>query len=96
MFDLGDLTVVGRWPGKMMKALAVISMHLHEAYDASEGAEPGHSKQSCLFSSLAVRDFLVAVGFKDATVRGCGLVVRAIDQGGTEAALARHRHPRRS
>jgi hypothetical protein len=84
IIPLGDMTVVGFWPGKMMKALAVIAAHLHPAYDASEGALPGNSKESCLFSSLAVRDFLVAIGFEDATVRACGLVMRADDPAGTE------------
>jgi hypothetical protein len=82
--QLGDMTVIGLWPGKMMKALAVVAVHLHPAYDASPDALPGNSKQSCLFSSLAVRDYLVAIGFKDATVRPCGLVMRANDKGGTE------------
>lgn len=84
MLELGDMTVVGRQPGKMMKALATIAAHLHPAYDASPDAEPGNSKQSCLFSSLAVRDFLVAIGFEDATVRGCGFVVRSSDMAGAE------------
>jgi hypothetical protein len=84
MIQLGDMTVVGRWPGKMMKALAVIAKCLHPAYDAAEGALPGNSKESCLFSSLAVRDYLVAIGFGRATVRPCGLVMRANDLAGTE------------
>jgi hypothetical protein len=84
MLELGDMTVVGRLPGKMMKALAVVAMHLHPAYDASDGALPGNSKESCLFSSLAVRDFLVEIGFSDATVRGCGFILRADDMTGAE------------
>lgn len=78
--ELGDMSVIGLWPAKMMKALATIAMHLHPAYDASDGAVPGNSKQSCLFSSLAVRDYLVAIGFEDATVRPCGLVMRSNDR----------------
>lgn len=83
-FQLGDLAVVDIWPGKMMKALAVIADRLHPAYDLVPGAMRGGSKATCLFSSLAVRDFLVAIGFEDATVRGCAVLLRAIDRVGKE------------
>lgn len=81
---LGDMHVVGVWPGKMMKALAAVAHTLHTAYDQQPDATPNQSKFTCLFSSLAVRDFLVAIGFSDATVRTCGLFVRAATKDGEE------------
>jgi hypothetical protein len=87
--QLGDMTVLAdftdlkRW-AKMLKALSVIAAHLHPAYDVSPDAIKGWSKQSCLFSSLAARDFLVEIGFNDTTVRPCGLVMRATDRDGAE------------
>lgn len=84
VLSFGDMTIVGRWPGKMIKALAVVAMHLHPTYDRQPDAQPGGSKERCLFASLAVRDFLVEIGFKDAAVRGCGLVMRSFDKARTE------------
>lgn len=78
------MTVLGRWPGKAMKAMAAIAMCAHPAYDACSGFPPGTSHDKCLFMSLAVRDFLVQIGFKDATVRGCALYIRADDKDGKE------------
>ena len=77
--QLGDLTVLGRWPGAVLKALAVVATHLHPSYDEQPKAAKGGSKDKCVFSSLVVRDFLVAIGFEDATVRGCGVVMAADD-----------------
>jgi hypothetical protein len=69
---LGDMLVVGDFKPKMFKALAVIADRLHPAYDAlPDRKKAGNSKESCLFSSLSVRDFLVGIGYKDATVRTC-------------------------
>jgi hypothetical protein len=83
-FQLGDMLVVGAFAPKMMKALAVIATRLHPAYDElPDRKAPGNSKQSCLFSSLAVRDFLVGIGYKDATVRPCMVVMRS-ERGGEE------------
>ena len=85
IYELGDMTVVDRWPAKMMKALAVCAAHLHPTYDAvDDEVIPGISKEACLFSSLSVRDFLVAIGFEGATVRGCALLMRAQDNDGNE------------
>ena len=84
LIQLGDMTVVGHWPGKMLKALAVIADRLHPAYDEFEGTILGGSKIACLFSSLAVREFLVAIGYDDATVRGCACYMHAIDGSGRE------------
>lgn len=84
---LGDMAVlgdVGAPPAKMWKALAVIAAHLHRSYDDVSGFAPGASKDKCLFASLAVRDFLVGIGFADATVRGCALFVYADDKQGKQ------------
>jgi hypothetical protein len=81
---LGDMAVHGEWPAKTMKALAVIAGHAHQSYDACSGFPPGASRDKCLFMSLAVRDFLVKIGYRDATVRGCALYVRADDKAGQE------------
>lgn len=87
---LGDMTVAGepdQLPARMWKALAVIADRLHPVYDEllrPEGFAPGVGHDKCLFMSLAVRDFLVQIGFKDATVRGCALYIRADDHGGKE------------
>lgn len=80
MMRLGDMAVVGEWPGKAMKAMAAIAMHAHQAYDAGSGFRPGTSRDKCLFMSLAIRDFLVTIGYRDATVRGCALYIRADDK----------------
>jgi hypothetical protein len=63
---LGELTVMADPPAKMWKALCVISARAHAAYDECSGVAAGASKDKCLFMSLAVRDFLVEIGFADA------------------------------
>jgi hypothetical protein len=77
--QLGDLTVFNDQPAKMWKALAAIAARAHPAYDECSGFAPGTSHDKCLFMSLAVRDFLVRIGFGDATVRGCFLWINADD-----------------
>jgi hypothetical protein len=78
MEQLGDMLVVGEHEPKLIKALAVIAGVLHPAYnDLEDRRKIDSSKESCLFSSLVARDFLVAVGYADATVRPCTLVARA-------------------
>jgi hypothetical protein len=84
MLELGDMTVVGRWPGKAMKALATVALALHPAYDAVSGLAAGAGHDKCLFMSLAVRDFLVQIGFEDATVKSCFLYVAADDLAGKQ------------
>lgn len=64
---LGDMAVHGRWPGKMLKALAVIADTMHQTYDQQPEAKPGWSKQTCVFTTMCIRDFLVAIGYGDAT-----------------------------
>ena len=75
---LGDMHVVGRPPAKLVKALAVIANGLHPAFDRETwGIAPGFSKQSCVLCSLAVRDFLWKIGFKDAQAAPVYFAVRA-------------------
>jgi hypothetical protein len=75
---LGDLAVIGDYPAKALKALAVIADKLHPAYDALDGgARAGRSRELCLFNSLAVRAFLVEIGFTDADVKPCAVLMRA-------------------
>jgi hypothetical protein len=82
--QFGDLAVLAHPPAKMLKALAVIAARAHPAYDECSGVAAGGSKDKCLFMSLAVRDFLVEIGFADATVRSCFLYISAEDQQGNE------------
>lgn len=67
---LGDLRVVGNEmpPAKLLKALAVIADSLHPLFDMVPALETGKSKRSCVLVSLAIRDFLFRVGFRDAEV----------------------------
>jgi hypothetical protein len=64
--------------------LAAVAVRLHQSYDETGIAPPGGSKDKCLFTSLAVRDFLVQIGYRDATVRGCALMVYADDKLGQQ------------
>lgn len=84
MKTLGDMLVVGNHDLKLTKALTVISCHLHPAYDALSETLAGYSKETCLFTSLAVREFLVGIGYHDATVRPCALIVRRYGRDGKE------------
>jgi hypothetical protein len=77
---LGDLLILTDPPPKMWKALAVIATRAHAAYDECSGVAPGGLRDKCLFGSLAVRDFLVEIGYRDATVRSCFLYIDAVDQ----------------
>ena len=79
----------------MLKALAAVAMHLHPAYDASEGALPGNSKESCLFSSLTLRDFLQPRSKLLKTPRGAPqLRMRANDPAAhVRVHSAQHRRP---
>ena len=75
--QLGDMLVTRRFSPKMLKALATIAMRLHPGYDGFAETVKGKSKESCLFSSLVVRRFLVSVGFADATVQPCTVYLRS-------------------
>jgi len=81
---LGDMTVMADPPPKMWKALAVIAARINAAYDECSGLAPGGLGNKCLFASLAVRDFLVQIGYADATVRACYLYIDANDLAGKQ------------
>lgn len=76
---VGDLLVTANPPPKMWKALVAIATRAHAAYDECSGLAPGGLRDKCLFASLAVRDFLVQIGYSDATVRSCFLYIDAVN-----------------
>lgn len=68
--QLGDMLVIGQLRPRLLKAFAVISVHLHQSLAAGHGDRMSNiTKRSCILSSLATRDFLFRVGFPDVTVR---------------------------
>jgi hypothetical protein len=76
---LGDLQIYsGIPPLKLLKALAVISEHLHPEFDRNVRLVHGISKRSCVLASLAVRDFLEAIGI-EAHVRPVATAIRALE-----------------
>lgn len=84
---LGDLTVAGRPPAKLVKALATIASGLHSGFDALPWIAPGKSKSSCVLASLTIREFLVRIGYRDASVVPCLATVRAFLDGRQEHSL---------
>jgi hypothetical protein len=87
MANLGDMAVLfepSALEAKAWKALAAIASELHPAYDRVSGVAAGASKDKCLFASLAIRDYLVQIGYRDATARSCALYVYADDQQGNQ------------
>lgn len=79
---LGDMTVVGDAPPKLLKALAVVADTLHHEFACDPDMEhPDKSKESCVLCSLTVRDFLRSIGFVNACVRPV-VAVLAAWQGG--------------
>ncbi len=80
--QLGDMTVLGDMPAKLLKALAVIADTLHPAFALQPWiANDDKSKESCVLCSLTARDFLRKIGFADARVRPVVTVMRATRQG---------------
>jgi hypothetical protein len=78
---LGDMEVAGLPPMKLVKALAVIATELHPTFARQLWiAHPDKSKESCVLSSLTVRDFLVSIGFR-AQVRTVACVMRGLRDG---------------
>src|SRR5688572_10816402 len=75
--QLGDMEVGGQPPAKLVKALATIASGLHPAFDALPWIAPGKSKNSCVLTSLAIREFLFRIGYGDARVVPCLATVRA-------------------
>jgi hypothetical protein len=88
MIPLGDMLVVGRPPARLLKALAVIADTLHPTFARQEWIKsPDRSKESCVLSSLAVRDFLHSIGII-AEVRPVMLVMLAMKGNETLHSLA--------
>lgn len=80
--ELGDMTVIGSPPPKLWKALAVIVDQLHPTFAKQPWIEhKNKSKESCVLSSLAVRDFLWALSFLNAHVRPVATAMRAMRKG---------------
>ncbi|RWN98184.1 hypothetical protein [Mesorhizobium sp.] len=80
-----DLMIIGEPPAKLVKALAVIADKLHPAFDSTvSNIVPGKSKESCVLASLAVRDFLWRIGFKDARLQTVYTIVRGLDAEGNQ------------
>lgn len=79
--SVGDMLVAGSPPPKLLKALAAIASGLHEAFDADPRIVPGISRQSCVLCSLAIRDFLFRIGFRDAEAVPVAVAIRAFRDG---------------
>ena len=78
---LGDLLVIGTPPAKLWKALAVIAEGLHPGFEADPRIKPGISKNSCVLTSLTVRDFLRGIGFVNARVAPVSTIMWATERG---------------
>jgi hypothetical protein len=78
VIELGDMAILAPPPAKLAKALAVVAKYLHPEFARQPWiANADKSKESCVLSSLAVRDFLRAIGYRDARVRPVAFIVRA-------------------
>lgn len=75
---VGDLWVTDRPPPKLETALSVISMFLHQTFEAEQRIDSGLSKTSCILMAATVRDFLYRVGFRDAQMRSVVFWIEAI------------------
>ena len=78
MIRLGDMLVLGNYPPKLLKALAVIADTIHPAF----AAQGSNSADKCILVSHAARDFLCKLGF-DARVRSVSCIMRSFS-GDTE------------
>jgi hypothetical protein len=64
-------------PGKLAKAMAVITT-IHDEYAVQPWVKHKDiSKESCVLCALTVRDFLHRIGFKDARVRSVCAIIKA-------------------
>jgi len=82
---IGPLAYIGdqKLPGKLAKAVAVVTT-IHDEYAVQPWiAHPNKSKESCVLCALTVRDFLQRIGFKDAQVRSVTVIIKA-RKGGEE------------
>ncbi len=78
--DLPQLTIFGEPEDRFVAAMKIVSAHLHQRFLPICGEA---SKYSCVLSSLAVRDFLFRVGFRDAVLSPVRTIIRA-ERGGKE------------
>jgi hypothetical protein len=83
MIELGDMIVTDEPPPHLLRALAVIADRLHVEFERQDWITPGKSKESCVLCSLAVLDFLHAIGFDDARAESVVAIIRA-DRDGRE------------
>lgn len=75
--QLKDMKIAAQPSAKMLKALGVIADSMHTCFGLMPWiAHMDKSKESCILSSLAVRDFLFKIGFTDAEVAPCVVFVR--------------------
>src|SRR4029077_4246071 len=79
---LGDMFVQGRPPGKLVKALSIIASTMHQEFDRQDWILTGKSKESCVLSSFAVRDFFRRIGFTDVQMTPVYLAIEAVDSDG--------------
>jgi hypothetical protein len=79
---LGDMYVQGKPPGKLVKALSIIASTMHQEFDRQDWILAGKSKESCVMSSLAVRDFFRRIGFTDVQMTPVYLAIEAHDKDG--------------
>jgi hypothetical protein len=96
IFRLGDMLVIGKPPGMLPKAAAVIASCLHPVFNEQPWIRCNDvSKESCVLASLTVRDFLRAVGFVSARVRPMTVLLQATqgDQDQTLLHSAAIGHP---
>lgn len=84
---LGEMTVIGVPPPKLLAALAIIADKLHPILDAQPRVRAGHSKVSCIWCSAIVREFLFRLGFRDAELRACVFAIVAEKDGGLVHSL---------
>ncbi len=80
---IGPLTYIGdrKLPGKLAKAIAVITP-IHDEFAAQPWiAHADKSKESCVLCALTVRDFLQRIGFKNARVQSVTAIIKAHKDG---------------
>jgi hypothetical protein len=82
---LGDMFVAAIPSPAFARALAVIADTLHSSFDKQPWIQfPGKSKESCVLATMATRDFLWRVGFKEAQCCSVYFAIKAVDRKGKE------------
>lgn len=80
---IGPLAYIGdrKLPGKLAKAIAVITT-IHDEYAIQPWiAHADKSKELCVLCALTVRDFLQRIGFKNARVQSVTAIIKAHKDG---------------